>query len=213
MISTSLIFTTLLASLSVVAADSLYVPTPTNLVQCANTTISWSGGTGPYSVYVFTDCKDTNDDPIGQFLNVTSTNVTWWINQPSGAGIFVQVEDATGVDIFSNDGYIGGSTTDTSACMAEVSSLSQYSATHTATSSASSASSSSADIPTTLSGSHTTSSSAGGNIVNAAKGASTASTAKATGSSLPAANSALGLTIRPLEIGVGLVAVGLAALL
>jgi len=215
MISTSLIFTTLLASLSVAAAaDTLYVNTPSAPVQCANTTISWTGGTGPYSVYVFTDCSNSDEDPIGQYLNVTGNSVTWWVTQPSGAGIFVQVEDATGLDVFSNDAYIGGSTTDTAACMASVSSVSQYSATHTTSSSASTTSSASADIPSTLSG-HTTTTAGSGNVANVAKdGSSTrASTAAATGSIAPAPNSASGIAVRPLEIGAGLLALGLAALL
>lgn len=205
MFSTTLAFTTLFASIAAVSAGSapLVVNKPANLTQCADTTLSWSGGQGPYTVYVFTDCKDPNDDPIATFANLTGTSTQWWVTQTSGAGIFVQVEDSTGEDEFSDDAYIGGNAgAAATACASSVSALAAKSTASTATASASNA------VPTTMTNGKVNA----GGVANAANGPS-ASTAVVTQSAAPVPNGAINLSARPVQIGAGLLAVALSAML
>jgi len=97
------------------AGSALTVDAPANAVQCAETTINWSAGQGPYNVYVFTGCGDSDDAPLATFLNVVGTAQQWYVNAVSGATVFYQVEDSTG-SFFSPDGYIGGSSADSQTC-------------------------------------------------------------------------------------------------
>jgi len=203
MFSTSLFFTTtLFASLavSVVHAGVLTVDKPTGLVQCSNSTLSWNGGTGPYNVYVFTDCKDPNEDPVSQFLGVVGNSVTWYVNQVSGSGIFVEVDDATGDSADSDDAYIGGDASQAGACSKKVAALASSTVSSTA-------STTTTVMPTTMTNSHTTIT--GNGVANAVKATSSTPSATATGLT----NGASALVARPMEIGVGLAALGLAAML
>jgi len=208
MFSTTPTFTTLFAAIAAVSAATnatapLVVNKPANLTQCANTVLSWTGGSGPYNVWVFTDCKDDNDDPIATFTNVTGNSVNWWVSQTSGSGIFTQVEDATGTDEYSEDAYVGGDAgAKASACAASVSALSTASV-------ASATASSSGSVPTTMSNANKVNANG---VANAA-GAPTVSAAVVTGSAISTPNGAITLSARPAQIGAGLLALAFAAML
>lgn len=205
MFSTTLTFTTLFAAIAAVSAATnatapLVVNKPANVVQCANTVLSWTGGKGPYNVYVFTDCQDARDDPVATFTNVTSTSVTWWTDLVSGDGFFTQVEDADGTDEYSDDAYVGGDAgAKASQCASSISAV----ATSTSTSSVS------GSVPTTMSNGAKVNANG---VVNAAS-APTVSAAVVTGSAVSTPNGAITLSARPAQIGAGLLAVALAAML
>jgi len=109
MLASTLFFATVLSSLFT-AGSALTVDAPKDVVQCSKTTISWTPGTGPYNVYVFTGCEDSNTDPIATFNVPSGTNSVQW-SVPGNAktsAIFYQVEDTTG-DFYSTDGNVGAS--------------------------------------------------------------------------------------------------------
>ncbi|KAM5546299.1 hypothetical protein V8D89_000425 [Ganoderma adspersum] len=82
-----------LASLAVsVFADPIVVDTPAEIVQCAETDISWTGGTAPYYVVI----KD-NGDIVGEADLVFSTTYAWGgYGCPAGSSVVFTVTDYDG---------------------------------------------------------------------------------------------------------------------
>jgi len=202
MFSNTLVFSTLAVSLyaTAVSAD-LTVTKPTALVQCANTTLAWVGGTGPYDVYVFTGCEDDNDDPIATIQNVAGLSTTWWVNEYSGEGVLVEVVDSTGASAFSDEAYVGGDASDIDQCKTKIKAVE-------AAASPSTTASGSGSLPTTASG-------AGDNgVANAEDGptfsGSIATATPGVGTNISGASS---ISARPLVIVLGSVALGALAIL
>lgn len=223
MFSTSLVFTTLVATLYAVSgvnAADLDAKNPVNPVQCKDTTLEWTGGVPPYNVYVFTDCKDDTDAPIASFTNVAGNSVNWATTLYSGDGFFFQVEDSTGADSFSDDAYLGGDADKVDECKKEVAALkasesaSSVSATaspaSTTAPAASDAAVADANVPTTMSRASSTSVGASG-VNNAAAGPSGGVNQGA--SSDKVANGASSLVARPVELALGVLAAGVVAFL
>jgi len=206
MISSTLFFTTLFASLAFVSADSTPVSiTEPNLIECTNTTITWTAGQsqGPWDFYLFTDCSDPSTDPIATFTAVTGNSVNWYNTLLSGKGLFAQLTDSNGNDYYSDDWYVGGNgngSAQYSACQA---SLSAVSTSSTATASL--------NAPTTLSKSSTTTAAGGGNGINNAAKAATAGSAAATATG--STSGAFSTVARPVGVIAGLMALAVASTL
>ncbi|KAG8932574.1 hypothetical protein FRC01_013204 [Tulasnella sp. 417] len=221
MFANSLVFTTLVATLYAVSGvnAALDAKNPVNPVQCKDTTLEWTGGVGPYNVYVFTDCKDDSDAPIATFTNVAGNSVSWPTTLYSGDGFFFQVEDSTGADSFSDDAYLGGDADKIDECKKEVAALkasesaSTASATTTTTPAAgetpANVAANNDNIPTTMSRASTTTPGASG-VANAASDP-TNGVQKAGNDKV--ANGASTLGARPVELALGVLAAGVIAFL
>ncbi|KIO34366.1 hypothetical protein M407DRAFT_240671 [Tulasnella calospora MUT 4182] len=220
MFANSLVFTTLVATLYAVSgvnAADLNAKNPVNPVQCKDTTLEWTGGQGPYNVYVFTDCKDDSDAPIATFTNVAGNSVSWPTTLYSGDGFFFQVEDATGKDSFSDDAYLGGDADKIDECKKEVAALkasdsaSIVSSTQSPAPSVSAAAVGDDNIPTTMSRASTTTTPGASGVANAASDPSGGANQKA--GSDKVANGASTLVARPVELALGVLAAGVVAFL
>jgi len=122
MLATTLFFATVLSSLFTAgsAATAVTVADVQNLVQCQNATIGWTdNGQGPYTVEVFTGCTDSNDAAVYTATTSTST-INWWVNMVSGTPCFVAVTDKNGNTAYSNDQGVGGDSSQSSACAAQI---------------------------------------------------------------------------------------------
>jgi len=203
MFSNTLIFSTLIASLyaASASADDFSANKPTGLVQCAKTTLSWTGGAGPYDVYVFTGCEDDNEDPIFTATGVTGNSVDWEVTEVSGKGMLFEVVDSTNESVFAEESYIGGDASASAACAAKISEW--------AASTVSVSSTASVAGPTTMSGA------SGDGVANAEQGptfsGSIATATPVAGSS--SISGATSLSARPLAFVLGSVALGALALL
>jgi len=209
MLTPSLFFTTLIVLFTSVSAGAtatgnttdIVVNVPSSLVQCANSTITWSGGVAPYVVNIYTGCDSSDDTPVASFNGVSTQSLNWFVTQFSGATLFIQVIDSANSEAFSNDCYVGGSTTNTAGCKAIVSAAQASSRSVAATATTSAA----GGAPTTMS----QPAGAGGVANNAAKVSTPASSATST---TVATNGAGSIVARPVEVAVALAALGLAAL-
>jgi len=195
MFSTSLIFSTLIASLCAVSASAgaLTATKPTGLVQCTTSALSWTGGTGPYDVTVYTGCESSDEDPIATFTSVTGNSVSWFNTLVSGKGVIFEVVDSTGASDWSDEAYTGGDASDSAKCAAEVKSIASVSSASVATAS-------------------TTPSSGSGGADNAEAGP-TFSGSIATQTPSASTNGAGSLAARPFGVLLGSVALGALAFL
>jgi len=206
MFSSTLVFSTLIASLYAIDPPAFIANKPTDLVQCTNSTLSWSGGTGPYDIYIYTGCEDPNEDPIFTQEGVTDTSIVWYDTLLSGKGMLFEVEDSTGATAFADEAYVGGDASKSAACAATLkteasqssSSVASMSATSTSTSTPSGAPDSgsgvdNAEVTPTLSDS--------------------GSAATQSSSTTPAGSGAQALLVRPAGVLLGAIAVGFMAFL
>jgi hypothetical protein len=122
MLATTLFFATVLSSLFTAgsAATTMTVADVQNLVQCSNATIGWTdNGQGPYTVEVFTGCSDPSET-AAYTVTTSASTVNWWVNMVSGTPCFVAVTDKNGNTAYSNDQGVGGDSTQSSACAAQI---------------------------------------------------------------------------------------------
>lgn len=103
----------LVALVSSALADTLTINTPTTTLQsCHPLALSWSGGTAPYYLYVYSESTMTmleqlTTDPID------ATSGTWTINVAAGTEIYFLVTDNTGTSASSSGVTVtAGSSTD-----------------------------------------------------------------------------------------------------
>jgi len=76
----------------------LTVNTPTNVVQCAPLTITWTGGTPPYLLSVHSG-NDVNGSPLISFPAATTTSVTWSaVNFSAGTQLDLSLRDSSGLN-------------------------------------------------------------------------------------------------------------------
>jgi len=124
MLSQTLFFTTLLATIVSASSAGYTLNIPKNVVQCSNATYTFtapSTSAGPLTAYVFTGCNDANDDPIATVENISGTQFTLPVNAVSGATLFWQLVDAAGNDYYSEDYYVGGNSgKDATDCEAQL---------------------------------------------------------------------------------------------
>ncbi|PIL28614.1 hypothetical protein GSI_08656 [Ganoderma sinense ZZ0214-1] len=96
----TLVLASLLASASVYAAD-IVVETPAEIVQCAETDISWTGGVDssrlPSSIKRLTTSIKDNGDIVGEADLVFDTTYAWGgYGCPAGSTVVVTVTDYDG---------------------------------------------------------------------------------------------------------------------
>ncbi|KAF8532192.1 hypothetical protein JB92DRAFT_3104299 [Gautieria morchelliformis] len=94
-------------------AAGLQVVTPT-LTQCQNATISYSGGSGNYGLYVVPS-NDPCADSVVNIPEQTGTSYTWKVNIPAGSQVELLVEDSTGAEAWS--GVITVNNSSDSSCV------------------------------------------------------------------------------------------------
>jgi len=186
-----------------VAADKLAASGPKGLVQCDTNTLKWTGGTGPYDVYVYTGCEDDSDDPIFFANNVAGNSVDWTVDAVSGDGILLYVVDSTGADDWADEAYVGGDASDAKSCAAQIKSAG---ATASAADAADAATATTSAVPTTM---------VGNGAANAAKGPTFSGSIAAAETNTPVGSgaTALSASLRPVALVLGSLAVGAFALL
>lgn len=102
------------ASLAVVAA-AVVVPalaqsvtiSATPLVQCADTTITISGNSGPYYAAVVPASDPCTDDAIAEFYDIASGTQDYYVASPSGTSVQIYVMDVNGVENWSQIYTVG----------------------------------------------------------------------------------------------------------
>jgi len=155
MLASTLFFATLVSSLFT-AGSAITVADAQNLVQCKNSTLGWTQGSGPYQVNVYTGCSDSTETPIASYYGLTAPTCTYWVNQISGATIMYEVIDSTGTSYWSGDNFVGGNSgADATTCENQIKSanleVQTVNATAVANTPSSSSVSASAVAPTTAS--------------------------------------------------------------
>lgn len=95
------------------ASAQLVLYTPAALNECQNTTITWEGTTGPYSLYVV-----PSDDPCGDALvdfgDIDGTTASWNVNITAGTNVTLTIIDDDDNEAWSNAMTIGSGD---SSCM------------------------------------------------------------------------------------------------
>ncbi|KAI6165809.1 hypothetical protein EDD17DRAFT_1553388 [Pisolithus thermaeus] len=82
------------------AQSTFTINTPSNVVECEPTLITWTGGTPPYylSILPGADPTGTAIESLGQ---QNSTSVTWVCNIASGTSLGLTLRDNTGATVQS----------------------------------------------------------------------------------------------------------------
>ncbi|UZJ56748.1 hypothetical protein CBS101457_006068 [Exobasidium rhododendri] len=168
-ISTSALFTILMATLGAVAAD-FTVSTPSSLVQCQPVLISWTGGTAPYYPEI-TKAGDVSTI-IKSFAETSTTSVSWTVDLTIGEDVTIVIVDSTGATAIS------GTTPATSAGTS--STCTNTASTAESTSATSTAATSSSKSKTTDSTSSTKMSSSSAATTTSASKSTTATSSAAT---------------------------------
>ncbi|KAG6332447.1 hypothetical protein ID866_6639 [Astraeus odoratus] len=85
-------------------AQQLTINTPSNVVECEPTLLSWTGGTAPYYLALFIHTRNSilpgatpNGAAIENLGQQNSTSVTWVCNIASGTSIGLTLRDSTGL--------------------------------------------------------------------------------------------------------------------
>jgi hypothetical protein len=87
-----------IASVALFVAGALAqftINTPSNVVECQPSLISWSGGTAPYYLSVLPGASP-NGAAIESFPATNSTSLTWTVNIASGTSIGLTLRDTNG---------------------------------------------------------------------------------------------------------------------
>ncbi|KAJ3776068.1 hypothetical protein FB446DRAFT_842698 [Lentinula raphanica] len=133
----------------------LTVNTPSSLIVCQPSSLSWSDGTPPYYLSILPG-GEISASALKTFDSTNATQYTWTVDIAAGTAITVQLKDSTGTIAYSDQVTIS-SGTDTSCVSTSVAA----SASAGSTSAGSSASSTSGStVTSTSSASGSTSSSA-----------------------------------------------------
>jgi len=90
-IATTSIFAILAAS---ALAQDFHINTPPALLQCIPVSLSWTGGTPPYNLFVIAPGNPA--DILEQLGSVSGTSFVWHPNLPVGTQCAFQVIDASG---------------------------------------------------------------------------------------------------------------------
>ncbi|KIJ13450.1 hypothetical protein PAXINDRAFT_13782 [Paxillus involutus ATCC 200175] len=114
----SLFFITLFVALFQSVFADLTIDTPT-FVQCQESQITWTGGTGPYDLLIV-PADDVCGDSIEDLGNQTSTAVTWTVNIAAGTQVVLSLLDYVGDEAWSGAVTVGASSD--SSCLSETSS-------------------------------------------------------------------------------------------
>ncbi|GLB40427.1 putative secreted protein [Lyophyllum shimeji] len=93
-------------------AQQLTVNTPFNPVVCQPVLISWSGGTPPYFLLLFSifDGNQPNGQALFDFGEVKGNSLTWKVNFQAGRSIGLTIRDSTGASAQSAPFSINGGT-------------------------------------------------------------------------------------------------------
>ncbi|KAG9026568.1 hypothetical protein FRB95_008690 [Tulasnella sp. JGI-2019a] len=92
-------------ALSSLVLAQLTVDTPVNVVQCQPTTLNWSGGTGPYNVFVLPGRQPNAVSIESTISAVPATSLTWGVEIAAGTLVMIGVMDATGAEAYSGARY------------------------------------------------------------------------------------------------------------
>ncbi|KAI5479495.1 hypothetical protein MNV49_003437 [Pseudohyphozyma bogoriensis] len=171
-----------LASVSSMAYSytSPTINTPTSLIVCEPSAITWTGGTEPYYITVI-PAGEPSETPYESFPTQTGTSYTWTVDIAAGLNVSLALKDSTGTSVYSSNVVIqAGSST---SCVNSTSSAATSSTT------AASGSSSSAASGTTTSAAASTSAASSGTSSAAASSTSTTTS----GAAKIAAGSVVGL--------------------
>ncbi|KAJ3744311.1 hypothetical protein DFH05DRAFT_1460426 [Lentinula detonsa] len=126
---------------------ALTVNTPSSLITCEPTLLSWSGGTAPYYLSILPG-GETSSSALKTFDSTNATEYTWTVDIAADTEVTVQLKDSTGTIAYSDEIDISAGS-DTSCVTTSVSA----SATAGSTSTDSSASTTSGDTVTSTSSS------------------------------------------------------------
>ncbi|THV03228.1 hypothetical protein K435DRAFT_651821 [Dendrothele bispora CBS 962.96] len=95
-----LVATTTVASL-LPTIFGLTINTPTGIVQCQPSLLSWSDGTAPYFLSILPGGQAAAT-PLKSFDSTDSTSITWTVDIAGGTSITLQIRDSTGTIAFSD---------------------------------------------------------------------------------------------------------------
>ncbi|RXK40853.1 hypothetical protein M231_01912 [Tremella mesenterica] len=87
----------------VLASAQISVP---DLPGCQPVAITWTGGTGPYHVWVIQSGQD-NATPLEDFGVVSAAAMVWVVNIPVGSSVTFALQDQTGQTVYSDPRTIG----------------------------------------------------------------------------------------------------------
>ncbi|KAI6037726.1 hypothetical protein EDC04DRAFT_2604618 [Pisolithus marmoratus] len=76
------------------------INTPSNVVECEPTLITWTGGTAPYFLSILPGATP-NGTPLENLGQQNSTSVTWTCNIQAGTSIGLTLRDSTGAVVQS----------------------------------------------------------------------------------------------------------------
>jgi hypothetical protein len=71
---------------------------PVTLTQCADSTITIEGSSGPYYVAVIPASDPCTEDALAEFYNVTGDSVDYYVNLAAGTTVQIYVLDVNGVE-------------------------------------------------------------------------------------------------------------------
>ncbi|KAL8283947.1 hypothetical protein RQP46_005060 [Phenoliferia psychrophenolica] len=204
-------FSLLAATLAL--GQTLMINSPSSLVQCQPTLLSWSGGTAPYYVTVIPG-GEPSATPLESFAETSATSYTWTVDIASGTSITIALKDSTGALAYTAQSTIQAGTTTSCPASSTVANGSASTAASAAASSVASAStkavSSASSIATSVKSSATSAASSAASVASSgASKASSAVSAAVSGASSAAASAtkAAGAS----SVTGSLLAVGLAA--
>ncbi|BEI85039.1 hypothetical protein CcaverHIS002_0504400 [Cutaneotrichosporon cavernicola] len=91
----SAIFAATVLALGVLAQEGPKINTPTALVTCQPSKISWTGGVPPYFVSALPGGQ-AGAAPLKDWGQQSGTELTWVVDLPAGTSISMQVKDSNG---------------------------------------------------------------------------------------------------------------------
>jgi len=105
--------------LSALADGVLTINTPANVVQCQNTLLTYSGGTGPYIISVLPGQSMQGAYETLFTQPASSTSVTWLCDIGAGTLLTLGIKDSTGAVQYSAVVTIGASPTGDESCLGQ----------------------------------------------------------------------------------------------
>lgn len=128
----------------VALAQSVTIDSVT-LTQCATSTLSFEGSTGPYYVAVLPGSDPCTEDALAEYFDVTGNSVQYLTNLASGTTVQIYVLDVNGNETWGQIETVGDG--DGSCLPGASTTISSDSATSTSSSSSSSSAAPSSYIP------------------------------------------------------------------
>jgi hypothetical protein len=180
------------ALLSLVAATQAVINTPSSLVTCEPTLLSWDATTAPYYLTVI-PAGEPSATPLENLGTITGTQYTWNVDLAAGTAVSIALKDSTGTTLYTSELTItAGSSTSCVGASSSAASSSTSASTGVAaaassvassvSSAATSATSAAASKVSSVTGSSSSSTKAGV-VASASKAASSVSAAAASASS------------------------------